>query len=200
MEFQILYRLAEAPRKVFAVGDFEFVQMSQRSRPSVETHISNIRQKLGKDVIIGTASKGFWLFTEEVTELAPPAFVIDNLTPASHVFAVPYPKPSLVVGREKLLLQIKDELSSPAGSHLVLLHGLDGVGKTDLAAKYAYDHQGEYQIVGWLRAGSAALFNKDLRELIQTTKLDADRDRLSFANVLQLSCLFLRKNTRTLPC
>ncbi|MGW0710593.1 FxSxx-COOH system tetratricopeptide repeat protein [Streptomyces sp. NPDC002643] len=47
----------------------------------------------------------------------------------------------------------------------VTLHGLSGVGKTQLAAEYAYRFASGYHVVWWVNAGNQATFRQGLAEL-----------------------------------
>jgi nucleoside phosphorylase/tetratricopeptide (TPR) repeat protein len=56
-------------------------------------------------------------------------------------------------GRDDVLKQLHDTLESATGPAAVLaLHGLGGVGKTQLAVEYAHRYRGHYDVVWWLRA------------------------------------------------
>ena len=43
------------------------------------------------------------------------------------------------------------------------IHGLGGVGKTQLAARYARLHRGDYDVIWWLRAERAATVRRGSR-------------------------------------
>jgi hypothetical protein len=61
--------------------------------------------------------------------------------------------------REHLLSRLEDALS-PGTASLTLksvgLHGLGGIGKTQLAAEYAYRHTDAYDAIFWLKAETEA--------------------------------------------
>jgi hypothetical protein len=61
-------------------------------------------------------------------------------------------------GREAELERLGEHLQKRGGvvlTQTVALHGLGGVGKTQLAIEYAWKHLGGYQAVLWVRADSA---------------------------------------------
>jgi tetratricopeptide (TPR) repeat protein len=64
------------------------------------------------------------------------------------------------VGREDLLRRLRDTLSAGAAGCTVALvqaiHGLGGVGKTQLALRYVYDHAADYDAVFWVTADTPA--------------------------------------------
>ncbi|MER6119567.1 FxSxx-COOH system tetratricopeptide repeat protein [Streptomyces sp. NPDC001743] len=69
-------------------------------------------------------------------------------------------------GREALLSQAYSALQdSGRGAGVVTLHGMSGVGKTQLAAEYVYRFGSEYDVVWWVPADRRALYRQKLAEL-----------------------------------
>lgn len=69
-------------------------------------------------------------------------------------------------GREQLLTDAYRALQeSGPGAGVVTLHGMSGVGKTQLAAEYAYRFGSEYDVVWWVPADRRALYRQKLAEL-----------------------------------
>lgn len=56
------------------------------------------------------------------------------------------------VGREQLLRDVERSLKASRLLAMVALHGLGGVGKSQLALEYAYRHAADYKLVVWIRA------------------------------------------------
>ncbi|WP_052914985.1 FxSxx-COOH system tetratricopeptide repeat protein [Protofrankia coriariae] len=84
------------------------------------------------------------------------------------VWSVPWPRNPLFTGRDSELAAIAGRLSRAEGSAAVLpqaLHGLGGVGKTQLAVEYAYRHATNYDLVWWVPGESTALAVGALVEL-----------------------------------
>lgn len=69
-------------------------------------------------------------------------------------------------GREELLSKAYRSLQDAgSGAGVVTLHGMSGVGKTQLAAEYVYRFGSEYDVVWWVPADRRALYRQKLAEL-----------------------------------
>jgi len=69
-------------------------------------------------------------------------------------------------GRRDLLAELEQRVQTDATAVLPqALHGLGGVGKTQLAIEYAYKYAGNYQIVWWVPADQIALIRSTLAQL-----------------------------------
>lgn len=76
-------------------------------------------------------------------------------------------------GREEELHKMHNTLqtttsgSVTARKRLVVLHGLGGIGKTQLALKYAYVYEKSYTAVWWVNASTTATLAQDFLEIAQ---------------------------------
>ncbi|HEV8715352.1 MAG TPA: FxSxx-COOH system tetratricopeptide repeat protein [Candidatus Binatia bacterium] len=64
------------------------------------------------------------------------------------LWSIPYPRNPFFTGREKVLEQLHEAFSSgeaTAPTHLQVISGLGGVGKTQTVVEYAYQHRDEYK-------------------------------------------------------
>lgn len=69
-------------------------------------------------------------------------------------------------GREGLLNEAYHALQEAGpGAGVVTLHGMSGVGKTQLAAEYVYRFGAEYDVVWWVPADRRAIYRQNLAEL-----------------------------------
>lgn len=69
-------------------------------------------------------------------------------------------------GRESLLNNAYHLLTEAApGAGVVTMHGMSGVGKTQLAAEYVYRFGPEYDVVWWVNAESRVTYRRHLAEL-----------------------------------
>jgi tetratricopeptide (TPR) repeat protein len=79
------------------------------------------------------------------------------------------PKNLLFTGRTEVLDQLSARLSD-GGATVVLpaaLHGMGGIGKTQIAVEYIYRHLDDYDIVWWIQAAQTSQVRKALAELAQ---------------------------------
>jgi tetratricopeptide (TPR) repeat protein/transcriptional regulator with XRE-family HTH domain len=78
-----------------------------------------------------------------------------SLTALAPHWSVPLPRNPFFTGREEILEALHTQLSgnqTVAFTQSSALHGLGGVGKTQIALEYAYRHALEYNAVFWLGA------------------------------------------------
>ena len=79
-------------------------------------------------------------------------------------------------GREDLLRQLHERLMEPGAMTAVLpqtLHGLGGVGKSQLAVEYAYRHRADFDVIWWIPAELTVQIQSSLAELGQRLNLGA---------------------------
>jgi tetratricopeptide (TPR) repeat protein len=82
------------------------------------------------------------------------------------------PKNPNFTGRHELLGQLGERLG--AGTTAVLpaaLHGMGGIGKTQMAVEYIYRHLQDYDIVWWIQATRPTQIRTSLTELAQHLRL-----------------------------
>jgi hypothetical protein len=73
------------------------------------------------------------------------------------VWNVPFHPNPFFTGRDLLLAEVNNMLTAPeVASRRVVLTGLGGVGKTQLAVEYAYQYQADYDLVWWIRGEQPA--------------------------------------------
>jgi hypothetical protein len=88
------------------------------------------------------------------------------------IWNLPHLRNPNFTGRESLLAQLRSALTSGQPAALTqAIHGLGGVGKTQLAVEYAYRHAAEYDLVWWVRAEEPAALAADYAALAQPLDL-----------------------------
>ncbi|TDL20380.1 hypothetical protein BD410DRAFT_899515 [Rickenella mellea] len=120
-----------------------------------------------------------WLFRKHEADISDSA-VIRSTPPfealpsvKNEEFCVPFPLPfnanALFTGRTKELAEMYVALHSNSTDHrpAVVLHGLGGIGKSQIALQYAYMHKDRYSSVIWIKAASKADVNSSFIEVMQ---------------------------------
>jgi tetratricopeptide (TPR) repeat protein/DNA-binding XRE family transcriptional regulator len=97
-----------------------------------------------------------------------------SLTALSPHWSVPFPRNLLFTGREEILEALHIQLK--VGQAVVLtqssaLHGLGGVGKTQIALEYAYRHALEYSAIFWIGAETADSIVSSLLHIAELLQL-----------------------------
>ncbi|MEV3924141.1 FxSxx-COOH system tetratricopeptide repeat protein [Actinomadura coerulea] len=80
-------------------------------------------------------------------------------------------------GREELLEQLHERLSE--GTTAVLpqaLHGMGGVGKSQIAIEYVYRHMADYDVIWWIRSERPGQIQQDLAELAAELDLPVSQE------------------------
>ncbi len=87
------------------------------------------------------------------------------------IWNVPHRRNPNFTGRRTYLTRLRKALTSGKPAALTqAVSGLGGVGKTQLAVEYAYEHRDEYPLVWWVRAEEPATLASDYAAL--ATELD----------------------------
>jgi hypothetical protein len=90
------------------------------------------------------------------------------------VWNVPYHPNPYFIGRDLLLAEIHARLTAlEADSRRVVLTGLGGTGKTQLAVEYAYRQRADYDLVWWVRSEQPTSLLGDYASLAGQTPLAA---------------------------
>jgi hypothetical protein len=80
------------------------------------------------------------------------------------VWNVPARNPGFT-GRDGLLVAVRERLLSGDRAVVQALHGMGGVGKTQLAAEYAHQFAGGYDVVWWVNAEHAGVIGEHFIDL-----------------------------------
>lgn len=90
-------------------------------------------------------------------------------------------------GREGTLVRLREQLIDSPKGELVLhaLHGLGGIGKTQLAIEYAHRFSGEYDLVWWVSAEDAAVTRASLTALAEALGVGSPDFKIAVRNALE---------------
>jgi transcriptional regulator with XRE-family HTH domain/tetratricopeptide (TPR) repeat protein len=80
------------------------------------------------------------------------------------VWNIPARNPGFT-GRDDLLTQVRDRLLAGGAAVVQALHGMGGVGKTQLAAEYAHRFAASYELAWWINAEQGGLMGDQVAAL-----------------------------------
>ena len=96
--------------------------------------------------------------------------------PEPQVWGKVPPRNRNFTGREGILEQLRDGVSSQVTAVLPrALHGIGGVGKTQVAIEYAYRYRSHYDVVWWVPADQPSLVPSSLAALAPYLALPSAR-------------------------
>jgi tetratricopeptide (TPR) repeat protein len=75
------------------------------------------------------------------------------------------PRPGLFVGRAHELARLDAAMAGPGGVVVQAVHGLGGIGKSTLAARWAATHAADYSLTWWITAATLADIDAGLAAL-----------------------------------
>jgi len=103
-----------------------------------------------------------------------------SLTASSPYWSVPLPRNLYFTGREKILEVLYTHLGVDQTAALTqpsALHGLGGIGKTQIALEYAYRYALDYGAVFWIRAETPEQILSSFWQIAETLHLPEGRDK-----------------------
>ena len=103
-----------------------------------------------------------------------------SLTTPSPYWLIPFPRNPFFTGREEILEMLHMQLGierTVAITYSSALHGLGGIGKTQLALEYAYRHALEYNAIFWIGAETAEQIISDLLRIAEVLQLPGRDDK-----------------------
>ena len=78
-----------------------------------------------------------------------------------------FPEATQLVAREEELSRMHEQLQGHKSRSCVVLHGLGGMGKTQLAIAYARQHKEKYTAIFWLNANDEESLKLSFRDIAQ---------------------------------
>jgi hypothetical protein len=119
-------------------------------------------------------------------------------TKPQHVWNIPYLRNDYFTGREEILASLHTRFKANNATALSQRHamsGLGGIGKTQIAVQYAYEHCDEYQAVLWARAESHEALTSSFVEMASAKYLDLpQKDEQDQTIIVQAVKRWLQEN------
>ena len=103
-----------------------------------------------------------------------------SLTALVPYWFVPYPRNQFFTGRDEIMEALHAQLGvgqAVALTQSSALHGLGGVGKTQIALEYAYQHALEYSAVFWIEAETEESIISSLLRIAETLQVPGHDDK-----------------------
>ena len=142
-------------------------------------HMLRALPRNGKAVVNwANRDQAFFAVTEELRQLIEQrrlehASAHKHSIASEPLWTVPYRQNHFFTGREDVLEQLSVYFSAwnSVNTPVVALHGLGGIGKTQIALEYAYRLSHTYRAIFWLNASSQDTFLTDVLALANTLEL-----------------------------
>src|SRR5690242_12430108 len=146
----------------------EAAGLSPRSVSDLERGINRTARKDTAVLLsgaLGLAEPVRALFVAAARGLAPAGEVLGAARGARpRVWNVPARNPGFT-GRDDLLAEVREQLVAGDTAVVQALHGMGGVGKTQLAAEYAHRFAGTYGLAWWINAEQGGLIGDQVAAL-----------------------------------
>src|SRR5215472_4748947 len=146
----------------------EAAGLSPRSVSDLERGINRTARKDTAVLLsgaLGLAEPVRALFVAAARGLVPAAEVLGAVRGARpRVWNVPARNPGFT-GRGDLLAEVREQLVAGDKAVVQALHGTGGVGKTQLAAEYAHQFAGSYDLAWWINAEQGGLIGDQVAAL-----------------------------------
>ena len=99
---------------------------------------------------------------------------------------IPHQRNPNFTGRDELLRQLREALGGGESAAITqAIHGLGGVGKTQLALEYAYRYASEYSLIWWLRSEGPESLNADFEALGKKLGVVSEEERSEQSEVVE---------------
>lgn len=88
-------------------------------------------------------------------------------------WSVPFPRNTFFTGRAGILRKLRSAFTNrgASSSHITVLSGLGGIGKTQTAVEYAYRHRNDYSAIFWVNSDTQELISADYKAIAELLHL-----------------------------
>ena len=137
-------------------------QKDDRLAPAADGHIS------AQGEISGIVSVGHHTTNVQVKQAtilpAEALSPVGDINPPRGLINLPG-RPHLFIGRDQAMADLQAALSAGNEPVVQVVHGLGGIGKSALAARYAATHSGDHSLVWWVTADTPTTIDAGLAAL-----------------------------------
>ena len=121
---------------------------------------------------VSNQSNHNWLILYKCSHLTVNTFLVDQGLQVSYSvpMRLPFHKNDNFIGRDRELIEIHKTLHNADATprrRVIVLHGLGGIGKTQLAIQYAYIHQKDYTSIWWVNASTTQTLSQGFLGIAQ---------------------------------
>lgn len=127
--------------------------------------------------------------------LPAPSYAVKFEEPIKHLPLLP--NPDFVESKDYLSI-LEKTFSKGDKRSVIVLHGIDGIGKTEIALQYAKRHLEEYNTVIWLDATSIEILRSDCQRILITYQPALSADTSDNEQTALTFCQFIEQRNKTL--
>ncbi|MCP4678560.1 MAG: hypothetical protein GY854_24225 [Deltaproteobacteria bacterium] len=164
----------KASSRVPKPGSFVFCT-TQSATGEIDRRRDKLRERHGFTVeVIDGRQLALWLDNEPwgAALKAKYGLLSTEDSSSSRAWQVPYHRNLDFIGRETELEILREALHGGVPENrTVAIHGMGGIGKTQLGLEYVYRHSADYEVVWWIDGSSALAANEGLAELAIALRL-----------------------------
>ena len=128
-------------------------------------------------------------------KLPAPSYAVKFEKPIKHLPLLPNPD---FVGREDYLSVLDQAFHESDKQSVIVLRGMDGIGKTEIALQFAHRHYEEYNTIIWLDATSIETLKTDCLRVLQAYNADLSVDAYETEQIALAFCEFIDQRHSTL--
>lgn len=173
------------------------VPLSTTSREKLKTSLQAVLPKDCTILIHGAGDLNCWILQHSHIANGFPRLVQsrDFISPVHNLPYLPNP---YFIGRDNELQKIKDTFDDDIASpQVIVLNGIGGAGKTQLASEFAWKHEAEYVARFWINGSDSAVYAEGLASICDLLNLP-EKGQSNLEVRIQGSLRWLRSNKRWL--
>ena len=124
-----------------------------------------------------------------------PHYKVRFENPIKHL---PFAENESFCGREDILAELDEGFQARYERSIQMLYGMGGVGKTEIALKYAYDHIDQYSTIVWLDAASIQKLEDSVRHFLSQYSSKGVEGLTDTESVAIAFCRFINQRVSSL--